>query len=51
MSLEEVKKRINEVNDFSKKNTYFDEEQTAMSIICEEFEKLSSNKTSLKPKF
>lgn len=46
ISLEEVSKRISQVNDFSKTNTYYDEDQTSLSIVADSFEKFKANKTS-----
>jgi len=46
ISVEEVKKRIEEINDFGKTNTYNDEDQTSMAIVADSFEKFKSNKTA-----
>ena len=52
MSVEKVHQHINNVNDFSKKCSYFDEEDTSMSIVVNAFEKFKENKTSnIKTKF
>lgn len=51
MSMEEVKNKIEEINDFSKNNTYFDEDQTSIEIIIAQVEKMGKNKTSHNIKF
>lgn len=46
ISTEKVKEKISQINDFSKNNTYFDEDQVSLSIVANEYEKYKSNKTN-----
>ena len=46
MNLENIIKRAEEVSDFSKTNTYNDEDQSVMAIVLENAENLKQNKTA-----
>lgn len=49
ISMEDVAKRINDINDFGKENTYQDEDQKAMSLVVNMFDEYKQkNKTMSK---
>ena len=50
-SAEKLKENISKVNDFSKTNSYFDEDESSLGIVVNNYEKFKEKKTSNKPKF
>ena len=46
INLNSIKEKIGKINCFGGKNTYYDNDETSLSIVAENFEKFKTNKTS-----